>query len=44
MDDYIGHDDLRQKLQQILDNVDTIRQCAPPGGRRPEHRSSARAT
>src|SRR5581483_1732433 len=26
MDDYIGHDDLRIKLQQILDNVSTIRQ------------------
>jgi CheY-like chemotaxis protein/PAS domain-containing protein len=26
MDDYIGHDDLRQKLQAILDNVGTIRQ------------------
>jgi CheY-like chemotaxis protein len=25
MDDYIGHDDLRQKLQQILDNANTIR-------------------
>src|SRR5476651_761283 len=25
MDEYIGHDDLRQKLQQILDNVGTIR-------------------
>jgi CheY-like chemotaxis protein/GAF domain-containing protein len=25
IDDYIGHDDLRQKLQQILDNVGTIR-------------------
>jgi two-component system, sensor histidine kinase SagS len=25
MDDYIGHDDLRNKLQQILDNVVTIR-------------------
>ena len=25
MDDYIGHDDLRQKLQQILDNVGVIR-------------------
>jgi CheY-like chemotaxis protein/GAF domain-containing protein len=25
MDDYIGHDDLRQRLQQILDNVGTIR-------------------
>lgn len=27
MDDYIGHDDLRKKLQQILDNVGTIRSC-----------------
>ena len=25
MDDYIGHDDLRHKLQQIMDNVATIR-------------------
>jgi CheY-like chemotaxis protein/PAS domain-containing protein len=25
MDDYIGHDDLRQKLQQIVDNVGTMR-------------------
>jgi len=25
MDEYIGHDDLRHKLQQILDNVTTIR-------------------
>ena len=25
MDDYIGHDDLRQRLTQILDNVGTIR-------------------
>src|SRR5437764_7222003 len=25
MDEYIGHDDLRQKLQQILDNVGCIR-------------------
>ncbi|HTW94882.1 MAG TPA: response regulator, partial [Tepidisphaeraceae bacterium] len=25
MDDYIGHDELRTKLQQILDNVGTIR-------------------
>jgi CheY-like chemotaxis protein len=25
LDEYIGHDDLRQKLQQILQNVDTIR-------------------
>ncbi len=25
MDDYIGQDDLRRRLQQILDNVDTIR-------------------
>jgi two-component system, sensor histidine kinase SagS len=25
MDDYIGHDDLRSRLQQILDNVGTIR-------------------
>jgi CheY-like chemotaxis protein len=25
MDEYIGHDDLRNKLQQILDNVSTIR-------------------
>jgi two-component system, sensor histidine kinase SagS len=25
LDEYIGHDDLRQKLQQILDNVSTIR-------------------
>jgi CheY-like chemotaxis protein len=25
MDDYIGHDDLRGRLQQILDNVGTIR-------------------
>jgi len=27
MDDYIGHDDLRHKLQAILDNVATIRQA-----------------
>ncbi len=27
MDDYIGHDDLRHKLQQILDNVGSIRKC-----------------
>jgi CheY-like chemotaxis protein/PAS domain-containing protein len=27
MDDYIGHDDLRQKLQQILSNVGTIRKA-----------------
>ncbi len=25
IDEYIGHDDLRHKLQQILDNVETIR-------------------
>jgi len=25
MDDYIGHDDLRQRLQQIIDNVTSIR-------------------
>jgi CheY-like chemotaxis protein/GAF domain-containing protein len=25
MDDYIGHDDLRQKLQQIMENVGSIR-------------------
>src|SRR4029079_19309449 len=25
IDDYIGHDDLKRKLQQILDNVTTIR-------------------
>jgi CheY-like chemotaxis protein len=25
LDEYIGHDDLRQKLNQILDNVNTIR-------------------
>ena len=25
MDDYIGHDDLRQKLQQIMENVTSIR-------------------
>ncbi len=27
MDDYIGHDDLRHKLQQILDNVGVIRKA-----------------
>ncbi len=27
MDDYIGHDDLRQKLQAIIDNVTTIRKA-----------------
>ena len=27
MDDYIGHDDLRQKLQQILGNVTAIRKA-----------------
>jgi CheY-like chemotaxis protein len=27
IDEYIGHDDLRQKLQQILDNVGCIRKC-----------------
>ncbi len=27
MSDYIGHDDLRDKLQQILDNVGVIRKC-----------------
>jgi CheY-like chemotaxis protein len=25
MDDYIGHDDLRHRLQQIIDNVSTVR-------------------
>src|SRR6185437_16608934 len=25
MDDYIGHDDLRQRLQQIIDNVGSVR-------------------
>jgi CheY-like chemotaxis protein len=27
MDDYIGHDDLRQRLQQILENADGIRKA-----------------
>jgi len=27
LDEYIGHEDLRKKLQQILGNVGTIRQC-----------------
>jgi CheY-like chemotaxis protein len=27
MDDYIGNDDLRKKLHQILENVGTIRRC-----------------
>ncbi len=27
MDDYIGNDELRAKLQQIMDNVGTIRKC-----------------
>jgi len=27
MDDYIGHDDLRNRLQQIVDNVGTIRKA-----------------
>ena len=27
LDEYIGHEDLRQKLQQILGNVSSIRQC-----------------
>src|SRR5205814_7020998 len=27
MDDYIGNDDLRKKLQQIMENVGTIRRC-----------------
>ncbi len=35
MDEYIGHDDLRQKLQQILDNVvvikKSLRQAAERG-------------
>ena len=33
LDEYIGHEDLRQKLQQILDNVGTIRRALPPGRR-----------
>jgi PleD family two-component response regulator len=42
MDDYIGHDDLRNKLQQILDNVTSIRNFAEAGRRRdPTHRSWA---
>ena len=44
MDDYIGHDDLRHKLQQILDNVGAHPQEPAPGGRGPEHASSARPT
>lgn len=27
LDDYIGHDDLRGRLQQIMDNVSMIRKC-----------------
>lgn len=27
MEQYIGHDELRQKLQQIIDNVSSIRKC-----------------
>jgi two-component system, sensor histidine kinase SagS len=27
LDDYIGHDDLRERLQQIIDNVASIRTC-----------------
>lgn len=27
LDDYIGHDDLRDRLQQIIDNVQNIRKC-----------------
>ena len=27
LDDYIGHDDLRDRLQQIIDNVSVIRRC-----------------
>ena len=27
LDDYIGHDDLRDRLQQVIDNVSVIRRC-----------------
>lgn len=27
LEEYIGHDDLRHKLQQILDNVSTVQKC-----------------
>ncbi len=37
MDEYIGHEDLRHKLQQIIDNVDIDPQEPAPGGRGPEH-------
>ena len=37
MDEYIGHDDLRHKLQQILDNVRHHPQIPAPGGRGAEH-------
>jgi CheY-like chemotaxis protein/GAF domain-containing protein len=37
MDDYIGNDDLRQKLQQILSNVGTIRQCLRQAAEGPNH-------
>ncbi len=37
IDEYIGHDDLRQKLQQILDNVGVHPHEPEAGGRGPEH-------
>jgi CheY-like chemotaxis protein/GAF domain-containing protein len=37
MDDYIGNDDLRKKLQQILENVGTIRRCLRQAAEGPNH-------
>ncbi|MDB5323058.1 MAG: putative response regulator receiver protein [Phycisphaerales bacterium] len=37
MDDYIGNDDLRKKLQQIMENVGTIRRCLKQAAEGPNH-------
>jgi len=37
MDDYIGNDDLRKKLQQIIENVGTIRRCLKQAAEGPNH-------
>jgi CheY-like chemotaxis protein len=37
MDSYIGNDELRAKLQQIMDNVTTIRKCLKHAAEGPNH-------
>lgn len=37
MESYIGNDDLRAKLQQIIDNVTTIRKCLKHAAEGPNH-------